>query len=81
MGVYIIWGGIPSSVFTKVFLSSVERFVVCLLRGTLIGAVVGLWLEVKGVGAVWFYCPRGNTVPSRGLSLCELVLLLGGAAL
>ena len=81
MCVHLVWGGFPSSVFTEVFVSSMGRFVGRLLCGTLIGAVVGLWLEVWGVGAVLPYCPRGSTYPFRGLSLCEQVLLLGGAAL
>jgi len=66
MCVHLVWGGFPSSVFAEVFVSSMGRFVGRLMCGTLIGAVVGLWLEVRGVGAVLPYCPCGSTDPSGG---------------
>jgi len=42
MGVCFLWGGIPASPFSEVFVASVGRFIGRLLCGTPVGGVVGV---------------------------------------
>ena len=44
MGVFLIWGGMPASSFSEVFVTSVGRSIGCLLYVGPVGAFVDRWL-------------------------------------